>query len=111
MVNAPGLLCSVVVEPVLIVGPEVFPGCARGVDDSSHLGNSVKLVHEALPESYETNNLLTKQPFEGINMHMIVSHQVYLSVSTLPANHARGGFDACMCMCACMENLNLRDTF
>jgi hypothetical protein len=43
-------------------------------------------------------------------MHMVASRLLYLSISTLPAN-APGGFDACMCMCACMENLNLRDTF
>jgi hypothetical protein len=111
VVEAPGLLRSVVVEPLLVVGLDVFPCGARGVDDSSHLGNSVKLIHVAPAlESMRTSNLLTKQPLEGINMHMVASRLLYLSISTPPAN-APGGFDTCMCMCACMENLNLRDTF
>ncbi len=44
-------------------------------------------------------------------MHMMASRALHLSLSTLSANNALGAFDACMCMCACMENLNLRDTF
>jgi hypothetical protein len=44
-------------------------------------------------------------------MQMTVWHSLHLSTSTLPAGNAPGGTAACMCMCACMENLTLRDTF
>jgi hypothetical protein len=57
----------------------------------------------------KAGTLLTKQSLEGINMHMTVSRPLYLSISTLSANNARG--TGCMGMCACMENLTLRDTF
>ncbi len=43
-------------------------------------------------------------------MHM-TARVKYLSISTILASNARGAADAHMCMCACMENLNLRDTF
>ena len=43
-------------------------------------------------------------------MHMLTAGSLYLSSATLPAN-TPGGTAACMGMCACMENLTLRDTF
>lgn len=42
-------------------------------------------------------------------MHMIASRSPHLSAMTHGADNARGS--ACICMCACMANLTLRDTF
>jgi hypothetical protein len=41
-------------------------------------------------------------------MHMIASRPLYLSAIMLQANSLAG---TCVCMCACMANLTLREPF